>query len=85
MSGRNLTPPLPRRSTHAHGMGTAPKCGLAEGWEQTGRERERMLAEEVAARLLPYLNIPSCHRELGKQRKHCEEAGVENQKLLQAL
>lgn len=44
-----------------------------------------MLAEEVAARLLPYLNIPSCHRELGKQRKHCEEAGVENQKLLQAL
>lgn len=28
-------------SAQANGSGTAPKCRLTEGWEQTGRERER--------------------------------------------
>ena len=30
-------------STQANGMGTAPKCRQTEGWEQTGKEREKML------------------------------------------
>lgn len=46
-------------------MGTAPKCRQTEGWEQTGRERKKLLlVGGVVARLLPFLNIPACHPEL---------------------
>lgn len=66
-------------------MGTAPKCRQTEGWEQTGREREKMLlAGGVAARLLPFLSIPLATQGWCKQSKQREAAGVEKWKLLQA-
>lgn len=71
-------------SAQANGMGTAPKCRQTEGWQQTGREREKRLAGEVGARLLPFLSIPSCPSELAEARKQREEAGLGNRKLLQA-
>lgn len=54
-------------SAQANGLGTAPKCRLTEGWKQTGREREKMLAGEAVAGLFPFLNIHSCHQGWGSK------------------